>query len=82
MIALSIIGPIARVRPAKVMALIVCPAQLRKMQAESTEIGNVMTAIAVIRHWPRNSKIVNEQRIAPSTPSCTRLVIACRTKTD
>ena len=52
------------------------------MQAERTEIGSVITAIAVIRHWPRNSKIVSEQRTAPSTPSCTRLEIAWRTKTD
>ena len=38
------------------------------MHAERTEIGSVMTAIAVIRHWPRNSRIVSEQRTAPEHP--------------
>ena len=59
MIALSIIGPMARVNPARVMTLIVCPEGIRsQMQAERTEIGSVNTAIAVIRHWPRKSRIV------------------------
>ena len=38
--------------------------------------------MAVIRHWPRNIRIVSEQSPAPSMPSVARLEIDCRTKTD
>ena len=45
----------------------------------STEIGSVMTAIAVIRNWPRNRRIVSEQRTAPRKPSCISAQIDWRT---
>ena len=67
MIALSTIGPIASARPESVMTLIVCPARYRKTIAERTDSGIVMTAIAVICQRPRNSRIVSEQRAAPSS---------------
>ena len=47
--------------------------------AARTEIGIVITAIAVIRHWPRKSRITSEQSTAPSTPSSIRLSIDWRT---
>ena len=37
----------------------------------STEIGIVMTAMAVIRHWPRKIRMTSEHRTAPIVPSCT-----------
>ena len=80
--ALSTIGPMARVSPASVMTLIVLPVAYRHMIATSTESGSVIPAIAVIFHWPRNSRITSTQNAPPVTPSCTRPLIAWRTKTD
>ena len=79
MIALSTSGPIASDRPASVMTLIVLPVAYRPTRAASTAIGIVSTAITVIRHSPRNSRITSEQSTAPSTPSSTRLSIDWRT---
>ncbi len=70
MIALSTIGPIASDSPASVMTLIVLPVAYRQITPASTDDRDVMTAIAVIRHWPRKSRITSEQSTAPSTPSC------------
>ena len=75
MMALSTIGPIARESPESVITLIVCPARLRKIIAERTDSGIVITAMPVICHRPRNSSIVSEQRPAPSIPSVARLEI-------
>ena len=75
MMALSIIGPIASVIPASVMTLIVCPAKYSAADEAMIEIGSVMMAMAVIRISPRNIRITSEQRIAPSTPSCTSAMI-------
>ena len=79
MIALSTSGPIASASPASVITLIVMPTRYRQMIAPSTETGIVMMAIIVIRHSPRKSRMTSEQRIAPSTPSCTRAAIDSRT---
>ena len=73
--ALSTIGPIASASPASVITLIVLPVKYRPTIAASTASGSVRTAMAVIRIWPRNSRITSEQRTAPSRPSCTRLWI-------
>ena len=45
-------------------------------------MGIVITAITVIRHWPRKIRMINEQRTAPRTPSSARLSIELRTYTD
>ncbi len=79
MIALSTSGPIASDSPASVITLIVLPVKYNPTQAASTEIGIVITAIIVIRHSPRNSKMTSEQSTAPSTPSSIRLSIEWRT---
>ena len=79
MMALSTSGPIASASPARVITLIVCPAPYRQAIAPRTATGIVSTAITVIRHSPRNSRITSEHRTAPRTPSSARLSIALRT---
>ena len=79
MMALSTIGPMASASPARVITLIVLPVKYRQAIAARTASGSVSTAITVIRHWPRNSRITSEQSTAPRTPSCTRLSIDFRT---
>ena len=79
MMALSTSGPMASASPASVMTLIVLPVRCRKMIAASTRIGIVSTAISVMRHSPRNSRMTREQRIAPRMPSSARLSMEWRT---
>ena len=79
MIAESTIGPIASDSPESVITLIVLPVASSATTAARTDSGSVMMAMAVIRTCPRNSRITSEQRTEPSTPSCTRLEIDCRT---
>ena len=80
--ARSTSGPMARAKPARVITLIVCPAADRQATAPRMATGMVMTAIIVIRHSPRNSRMTSEHRTAPRTPSSVRLRIALSTYTD
>jgi hypothetical protein len=81
-IALSTSGPIARNSPPRVITLIVFPVTRRPIIAPRIASGSDSDAITVIRQSPRNTRIINDTRIAPTTPSWTRLSIALRTYSD
>ena len=69
MTALSTMGPIASVNPARVITLMVLPVACRQAIDTRTERGSVIPAMAVIFHWPRKSKITSTQKKPPVTPS-------------
>ncbi len=79
MMALSTIGPIARASPLSVIMLMVCPDTYNKVIAAITAMGMVSTAMRVMRHWPRKTRITSEHRTAPRMPSIARLLMDWRT---
>ena len=66
--ALSIMGPMASVKPGQGHDVDRLPGVSRQMMPTSTDSGKVTMAMMVMRHCPRNSRITSEQRIGPDGP--------------
>ena len=74
--------PTARASPPSVMRLIVSPSALSTASDASTLSGIDTAMINVLRHDPRNSRIIKAVRLAAITPSWMTPSTAARTKSD
>ncbi len=74
--------PTASARPPSVMMLMVSPSQDSMMIEASTDSGIEIVMISVLRHEPRNSRIIRPVSAAAITPSRTTPSTAARTKVD
>ena len=72
--------PTASASPPSVIRLIVSPSALRTASEVRTESGIEIAMMSVLRHEPRNSRIIIAVRHAAITPSRTTPLIAALTK--
>ena len=80
MMASSTNAPMAMVRPPKVMVLIVTPAASITIAAPTSESGNAVSDISVVRKFHRNRSRMRATRIAPSRSATPTLSTATSMK--
>ena len=74
--------PTASARPPSVMRLIVSPSALNAAMEQSTASGMDSAMMNVLRHEPRNSRIIAAVNAAAMMPSFKTPLMAARTNSD